>query len=609
MINWDETFKRFGYKESDFIPNKLKIVLICDDCKGEVLGTREKHTRLRRLNGVFRCEKCCKIASIKAIRERWKDPEYIIKQKSKRHSNEYKKIASDRSKKLWNDNNYKEKYYKNYNPELARFNILNVDRKYSYMKFIEYVNKNRDKISARVSNENKEKWKDITYRNNCINKLKIYYSDINVLNKSSEMSKNRWKNPEYRNKCISNIIKSFTNNRLLEISKKSLENWSNINYREKIVRHWTEDKRKWMSNICSDWWTDENKKYISECVTNFWKNENNKAMFIAAFKKAWTNDRRKKASNRWTDEMRKEASNKSRKLWEKPEYVAKMLAMIARPSSLEIRLSKIFDDNNIKYKTQSHIGPYLFDFELDNGNFVEVQGDYWHTLKKAIIKDNSKRSYIINNFPGRKIYYIWEHEFYEDGSINNFINRIKGCTKIIDFNFNDVVIDSSVDNNDAKYIVEKFHYKGAVGRFGINIGAKLNNKLIAVAIFANPTRNVFGGELTRFVIDQEYQKKNFASWFLSRATNIAIKKYKYLFTFADTNYSHDGTIYKASNWRYVGDTEYDYWYVSKDGWVMHKKTLWNRAKNLMISENEYADKFNYVKVWGFPKKKFEFGKI
>ena len=92
---------------------------------------------------------------------------------------------------------------------------------------------------------------------------------------------------------------------------------------------------------------------------------------------------------------------------------------------------------------------------------------------------------------------------------------------------------------------------------------------------------------------------------MSRAIKKACERYNNLFTFADPNFNHFGSLYKATGWEFVGETDLDYWYVN-GGWIMHKKTLWNRARNLCLSEAEYAERFGYIKVWGLPKKKFVF---
>jgi hypothetical protein len=138
-------------------------------------------------------------------------------------------------------------------------------------------------------------------------------------------------------------------------------------------------------------------------------------------------------------------------------------------------------------------------------------------------------------------------------------------------------------------------------------GAFLNDELIAVCKFASVVRKEVATsmnlktsevlELDRFCIHPNYQKKNFASWFLSRCTKlINDSKITHLVSFADSTFGHIGTIYKAANWMKIGTVKPSYHYVDSTGWVLHKKTLWDHAKKMGKSEVEYAEENGYQKV-------------
>jgi hypothetical protein len=77
-----------------------------------------------------------------------------------------------------------------------------------------------------------------------------------------------------------------------------------------------------------------------------------------------------------------------------------------------------------------------------------------------------------------------------------------------------------------------------------------------------------------------------------------------LVSFADTTHNHLGIIYKACNWTKDGEVTPDYWYSDNLGYVCHKKTLWNHAKKMQMTESEYCRRFNYIKVWGNKKHRF-----
>lgn len=141
--------------------------------------------------------------------------------------------------------------------------------------------------------------------------------------------------------------------------------------------------------------------------------------------------------------------------------------------------------------------------------------------------------------------------------------------------------------------------------------------LIAVCIYSQVVRQETASlqscnsneilELSRFCIHPSYQKKNFATWFISK-TQKSLKdkfpKIKKLVSFSDETYGHVGTIYKAGNWRHDGIVKSDYWYVDQDNYVIHKKTLWNHAKRMNMTESQYCEKHGYKKIWGKEKHRF-----
>ena len=113
-------------------------------------------------------------------------------------------------------------------------------------------------------------------------------------------------------------------------------------------------------------------------------------------------------------------------------------------------------------------------------------------------------------------------------------------------------------------------------------------------------------ELARFCIAPSYHKKNFASWFLSRATNEIFKdeSVKAIMSFADLTLGHNGSIYLACNWKLVHTVPPDYWYVNGDNHFMHKRTLYGYAVKMSLKEADFAMKFGYDKVMGKGKLKF-----
>jgi len=428
-------------------------------------------------------------------------------------------------------------------------------------------------IKAKLSRASKDKWNNPEYRNN----LMALYSTEEYKNKLSSISMERWKDPGRRHK-ISVAIK---------------KRWSDLGYRQKssessAIRQNTTSHKLKMSDISKD----------------VWKNPNH----------------RLKMRNIWiSDEYKQKKSKIARGLWEDDEYRNK-LAVAQRTNKKSLtkphnKVITILDALNVQYEVEYVIGPWTFDVFIPTHNIlIEVQGNYWHSFKDQIRRDNSKLSYISKYFPQYKLKYIWEHECFTDRQVESKLKYWLGITlqEVKEFNFNDLVIKTP-NIKEADDFLYNWHYMYR-GTHGIDYGGYINGQLIVLARFTSPHRkevatslgyshkNVL--ELSRLCVHPQFQKKNLLSWFLSKIKNLINVKIKCLVSFADTTYGHTGAVYKASNWELHSMVRPDYYYVSPDGWVMHKKTLWNRASSLSMKELEYANKIGYIKVLGKEKLKF-----
>ena len=45
-------------------------------------------------------------------------------------------------------------------------------------------------------------------------------------------------------------------------------------------------------------------------------------------------------------------------------------------------------------------------------------------------------------------------------------------------------------------------------------------------------------------------------------------------------------------------------YINEDGWKLHKKTLYNQARAMHMKETEFAQRFNYKKIYLPPLRKY-----
>jgi GNAT superfamily N-acetyltransferase len=327
--------------------------------------------------------------------------------------------------------------------------------------------------------------------------------------------------------------------------------------------------------------------------------------------------------DRWQDPQYAETiAASSRALWDDSEFRVKMaMAMANQPriSSLQLKLYDMLDSLGVSYSPESPatvLGPYVFDcmVHLADGRalYIECQGDYWHSLLKAIRVDKAKFTYVERYVPTANIMYLWEHEFYtKDRVLDRLKLRLGVEIETIDFNFSDVVISiNTVPAKDVKTFLDAYHYVGR-DRGGMTISAHYRGQLIGLCVFSSPLRqnlvNKHGEfvELSRLCIHPSYHKKNFASWFVSRCLRHAKHT---VVSYADTTVGHQGIVYKAANFKLSHEVPPDYWYMGEGGWVMHKRTLYGRAKSLKMTEAEFAEKHGYLKQWGGKKLCFVYAK-
>jgi hypothetical protein len=332
--------------------------------------------------------------------------------------------------------------------------------------------------------------------------------------------------------------------------------------------------------------------------------------------------------NLYLDPIFREVSKvRAQKMWQSDEYRRNhakarsgQAQTLTRP---HLKVCSLLDSLGIKYTCEEPLGPWNFDIFIESANLlIEVQGDYWHgdSRPSQQSKDKAISTYIKEYFPHLKLNYIWEHECLTEGSVLAKLKYWLGLDKVeqVEYQFIDVGI-ALPDTKEADTFFYNWHYQHH-GRHGLDIGGYVNGELAVLARFASVSRKEIATtlghqpqevlELARLVAHPKYQKKNLLSWFLARCEGIVkLEKpsVKCLVSFADSTYNHTGAVYKASNWTLARIVEPNYWYVDSAGWAMHKKTLWNHARSLKLSEPEYAAKNGFTKVWG--KEKYKFTKV
>jgi len=276
------------------------------------------------------------------------------------------------------------------------------------------------------------------------------------------------------------------------------------------------------------------------------------------------------------------------------------------------KLESILHRASIQYSSEFPLDGWNFDIHLNDTNIlIDVNGDYWHRLPNRISRDIRKKS--IANKNGYKLVWVWEHQLNREEFVRNYVDYLVN-NESAEFGFDEIELCVGRDVTD---IVKLHHYSGKCPPSKLSIAAMLNGKVIAGLTFSSVVRLETAYkqklkhnevlELSRLAIDHKYHKYNFASWLISKSIKMVKNKFssvRLLVSFADSTYNHSGTIYKASNWILDGKVKEDYWYVSPSRSIIHKRTIWGRAKKGGVTESVYAAKHKLQKVWGHHKHRY-----
>ena len=328
----------------------------------------------------------------------------------------------------------------------------------------------------------------------------------------------------------------------------------------------------------------------------------------------WSDLERRRKDSEFVSKLRKDGKLGSRK-----GFIDSRFGRLAFDSSWEANLIELCEKDNRVISLERDFDLIEYDFDgqrhfvpdfriwLSNGEFlvVEVKSN-WLALQA---KEQAKIAAAYGN--------LFEKFFVVDNkNLFEVTDRISLSFSPMEFDFDDLVLREVVSDDYVRFY-GLFHYLGRTGRYGFTLGAYLCDKLIAVATISSISRNEIAErlgksasevrELVRFCIHPDFHKKNFGSWFLTRVVDSYSNKNQdisMLVSFADTTQGHFGTIYKASGWLEDGMTGSNYHYVDREGFKIHKKTVYDRAKAIGITESAFVAESGYNKVFEFPKVRF-----
>jgi hypothetical protein len=160
----------------------------------------------------------------------------------------------------------------------------------------------------------------------------------------------------------------------------------------------------------------------------------------------------------------------------------------------------------------------------------------------------------------------------------------------------------------AKYACEKWHYSECMPAVkNIKYGVWENSQFIGSVIYSRSVNNSIGSfvgltqtetaELTRVALDEHESP---VSQIVSYTMKMIAKKdsgLKLLVSYADPAQGHNGGIYQAMNWHYVGDTAPNSVLVDPEGNTVHQRTV-NRAKRKGFSTKESYEQLERKTVPG-----------
>ena len=429
-------------------------------------------------------------------------------------------------------------------------------------------------------------------------------------------SLDRWQDSNFRAFMLSDEMKAI---RSENSRRNAIRLWKSKEYREKLVNI--------LSNRMKEQWKNEDYRHLraksqSDISKKLWAEgvfdksfglgfkEKMRIINIEILSRQDVKDKLSLSSKRnWNSlEYRNAVILGNRKKWDDTIYKEKMAIIRSnqpRESNIQRLLYEYLDDLGVDYVKEgpdTKIGYYVFDCLVNTSSkklLIECQGDYWHNIAGASSRDKAKFTYINNYFPDYEIMYVWEHEFYtKDRVLDRLKLKVGRQIDVVDFNIKDVIV-LEVGSLEVKSFLDAYHYVGK-GRGGKTYAAYYEGELIGCVVYSPPLRqniNIFEDfvELSRFCIHPSYHKKNFASWLISKTFKLIGKN---VVSYADTTIGHNGTIYKAANFKLHHEVQPDYWYVDSDGYIMHKRTLYGRARKMSLSENAFAVKYGYSKKYG-----------
>lgn len=235
---------------------------------------------------------------------------------------------------------------------------------------------------------------------------------------------------------------------------------------------------------------------------------------------------------------------------------------------------------------------------------VEVNGEYFHSLPNVVIRDRQKATYI-KHHTGLDLLVL------SDLDLRSFEQV---AAKFADFGLTLNSVICSTKDTTIRIITEQiaqdfygvFHYSNTIRKGATTFGAYLDDKLLAALSYTSPLRLETAKsldleprevvEISRLARITNVVCSNLLTFLIGRTKRQLPGWVKCLVSFSDNDQQHTGGVYRAAGFICDRTLGTDYYYVSQLGGRFHKKTVWDRAKRLKLSEPDYAEKHGLIRV-------------
>lgn len=241
----------------------------------------------------------------------------------------------------------------------------------------------------------------------------------------------------------------------------------------------------------------------------------------------------------------------------------------------------------------------------DKGLAIEINGQYWHSQKFKDSNFHKDKQVDTYNSIGFQVLHIYEHEWHiSKPIIKQMIQARLGLTEKVHArkcNIRKIAFPAQ--------FLEDNHIQGAGAPTQINYGLFLNEQLVAVATFGKP----------RFTEQYEYELIRYCSKLNTNVQGGASKLFKafikefspvQVLTYCNLNYGRGG-LYEKLGFKYLKDTQPDYWYVRGRKKVSRYKAMKHKLPTLVpeqydeaLQEQEIMHNAGYLKIYGCGNKVF-----